>query len=116
MALDTGASRCPAWLAGCRRLEVEWQRGAIEEGWARVVGVERAVVEAVEFDNDVCRRDRRVVPAAAGRGAALRSVRSPLWRLRARIAYGFRSTHPLALCLLDRGGHCPLPPGSPVTT
>ena len=29
-------------------------------------------------------------------------------RLLTRIAYGFRSANnPIALCLLDRGGHCP---------
>jgi transposase len=33
-------------------------------------------------------------------------------RLLTRIAYGFRSTDNLiALCLLDRGSHCPPPPG-----
>ena len=33
-------------------------------------------------------------------------------RLLTRIAYGFRSTDNLiALCLLDRGGHCPALPG-----
>jgi transposase len=33
-------------------------------------------------------------------------------RLLTRIAYGFRSTDNLiALCLLDRGGHCPSLPG-----
>ncbi len=33
-------------------------------------------------------------------------------RLLTRIAYGFRSTDNLiALCLLDRGGHCPPLPG-----
>src|SRR5215207_5515550 len=36
-------------------------------------------------------------------------------RLLTRIAYGFRSTDNLiALCLLDRGGHCPPLPGRPV--
>ena len=35
-------------------------------------------------------------------------------RLLTRIAYGFRSTDNLiALCLLDRGGHCPPLPGRP---
>ena len=38
-------------------------------------------------------------------------------RLLTRIAYGFRSTDNLiALCLLDRGGHCPPLPGRPVTS
>ncbi len=39
-------------------------------------------------------------------------------RLLTRIAYGFRSTDNLiAVCLLDRGGHCPPPPlpGRPLT-
>ncbi len=37
-------------------------------------------------------------------------------RLITRMAYGFRSTDNLiALCLLDRGGHCPPLPGRPVT-
>jgi transposase len=36
-------------------------------------------------------------------------------RLLTRIAYGYRSTDNLiALCLLDRGGHCPPLPGRPV--
>ena len=36
-------------------------------------------------------------------------------RLLTRIAYGFRSTDNLiALCLLDRGGHCPPLPGRPI--
>ena len=36
-------------------------------------------------------------------------------RLRTRTAYGFRSTDNLiALCLLDRGGHCPPLPGRTV--
>ena len=38
-------------------------------------------------------------------------------RLLTRIAYGFRSTDNLiALCLLDRGGHCPPLPGRPTPT
>jgi transposase len=38
-------------------------------------------------------------------------------RLLTRIAYGFRSTDDLiALCLLDRGGHCPLLPGRPTAS
>ena len=38
-------------------------------------------------------------------------------RLITRMAYGFRSTDNLiALCLLDRGGHCPPLPGRPVST
>ena len=48
------------------------------------------------------------------RNSALRlqiSVNTKL-RLLTRIAYGFRSTDNLiALCLLDRGGHCPPLPG-----
>lgn len=37
-------------------------------------------------------------------------------RLITRVAYGFRSTDNLiALCLLDRGGHCPPLPGRPVS-
>jgi transposase len=67
----------------------------------------------VELDHRI-KRHRAGIVAAVTHGLSnglVESVNTKL-RLLTRIAYGFRSTDNLiALCLLDRGGHCPPLPG-----
>jgi transposase len=64
------------------------------------------------------KRHRAGIVAAVTHGLSnglVESVNTKL-RLLTRIAYGFRSTDNLiALCLLDRGGHCPPLPGRQAT-
>jgi transposase len=56
---------------------------------------------------------RRVIAAVThGLSNGLTESVNTKLRLLTRIAYGFRTTDNLiALCLLDRGGHCPSLPG-----
>jgi transposase len=83
-------------------------------GWAR-----RSRIPAfVELYHRI-KRHRTGIIASVTHGLSnglTESVNTKL-RLLTRIAYGFRSTDNLiALCLLDRGGHCPPLPGRPDAT
>ncbi len=81
-----------AWLSWARRCRIP----AFTE-LARRIAKHRASIEAT---------------LTHGLSNALVESTNTKLRLLTRLAYGFRSTDNLiALCLLDRGGHCPALPG-----
>ena len=83
-----------AWLAWARRCQIP----AFVELYHRIKKHRAGIVAAVTHGLS---------------NGLTESVNTKL-RLLTRIAYGFRSTDNLiALCLLDRGGHCPPLPGRP---
>lgn len=83
-----------AWLAWARRCQIP------------------AFVELYHRINK--NRDGIVASVTHGLSNGLTESVNTKLRLLTRIAYGFRSTDNLiALCLLDRGGHCPPLPGRP---
>ena len=83
-----------AWLAWARRCQIP----AFVELYHRIKKHRAGIIAAVTHGLS---------------NGLTESVNTKL-RLLTRIAYGFRSTDNLiALCLLDRGGHCPPLPGRP---
>ena len=89
---DEAVAMLDAWLAWARRCQIP----AFVELYHRIKKHRAGIVASVTHDLS---------------NGLTESVNTKL-RLLTRIAYGFRSTDNLiALCLLDRGGHCPALPG-----
>lgn len=89
---DEAVAMLDAWLAWARRCQIP----AFVELYHRIKKHRAGIVASVTHDLS---------------NGLTESVNTKL-RLLTRIAYGFRSTDNLiALCLLDRGGHCPPLPG-----
>jgi transposase len=91
---DAAVAMLDAWLAWARRSKIP----AFVELYHRINTHRRGIIASVTHGLS---------------NGLTESVNTKL-RLLTRIAYGFRSTNNLiALCLLDRGGHCPPLPGRP---
>ena len=91
---DEAVAMLDAWLAWARRCQIP----AFVELYHRINKHRAGIIAAVTHGLS---------------NGLTESVNTKL-RLLTRIAYGFRSTDNLiALCLLDRGGHCPPLPGRP---
>ena len=91
---DEAVAMLDAWMAWARRCQIP----AFVELYHRINKHRGGIVAAVTHGLS---------------NGLTESVNTKL-RLITRIAYGFRSTDNLiALCLLDRGGHCPPLPGRP---
>ncbi len=91
---DEAVALLDAWLAWARRSKIP----AFVELYHRIKKHRAGIIAAVTHGLS---------------NGLTESVNAKL-RLITRIAYGFRSTDNLiALCLLDRGGHCPPLPGRP---
>jgi transposase len=122
-----------AWIA---RHNQELYRAYLLKEHLRLVFAHRATVAVTMLDDWLAWARRSQIPefvtlyhriiknrngivAAVTHGLSnglVESVNTKL-RLITRIAYGFRNTNNLiALCLLDRGGHCPPLPGRTTTT
>lgn len=94
---DEAVAMLDAWLAWARRSQIP----AFVELYHRIKKHRAGIVAAVTH----------------GLSNGLTESVNTKPRLLTRIAYGFRSTDNLiALCLLDRGGHCPPLPGRPANT
>ena len=77
------------------------------------LGPPRRIPAFVELYHRIRKTPEGIVASVAhGLSNGLTESVNTKLRLLTRIAYGFRSTNNLiALCLLDRGGHCPPLPG-----